>query len=74
MVKGQEVMKDDDRITFIGKFLRRSKIDENAQVLNVLRGEMSLVCPRPEKIASLVDYTDEIAKRLNMKPGMTVLA
>lgn len=74
MVKGQEVMKDDDRITAIGKFLRRSKIDEIPQVLNVLKGEMSLVGPRPERIASLEDYTDEIAKRLNMNPGMTGLA
>lgn len=74
MVKGQEVMKDDDRITTIGKFLRRCKLDEIPQVLNVLKGEMSLVGPRPERIASLEDYTDEIAKRLNMRPGMTGLA
>jgi undecaprenyl phosphate N,N'-diacetylbacillosamine 1-phosphate transferase len=74
MVKGQEVMKDDDRITAIGKFLRRSKLDEIPQVLNVLKGEMSLVGPRPERIASLADYTEEISKRLNMNPGMTGLA
>lgn len=74
MIKGQEIMKEDDRITSIGKFLRRSKIDEIPQVLNVLKGEMSLVGPRPERIASLADYTDEIAKRLNTKPGMTGLA
>jgi undecaprenyl phosphate N,N'-diacetylbacillosamine 1-phosphate transferase len=74
MVKGQEVMKEDDRITYIGKFLRRSKVDEIPQVLNVLKGEMSLVGPRPERIASIADYTEEIAKRLNTKPGMTGLA
>ncbi len=74
MVKGQEVLQDDDRITTIGRFLRRSKIDEIPQVLNVLRGEMSLIGPRPERVASLADYTEEIAKRLNMKPGMTGLA
>ena len=74
MIKGQEVMKEDDRITSIGKFLRRTKIDEMPQVLNVLKGEMSLVGPRPERIASLAEYTDEIAQRLNMKPGMTGLA
>jgi lipopolysaccharide/colanic/teichoic acid biosynthesis glycosyltransferase len=74
MIKGQEVTKDDDRITLIGKFLRRSKIDEIPQVLNVLKGEMSLVGPRPERVASLDDYTEEISKRLNMKPGMTGLA
>lgn len=74
MVKGQEVMKDDNRITPVGKFLRRTKIDEIPQVLNVLKGEMSLVGPRPERIASLEDYDEEIAKRLNMRPGMTGLA
>lgn len=74
MIKGQEVMLDDDRITSIGKFLRRTKIDEIPQVLNVLKGEMSLVGPRPERISSLEDYTDEISKRLNMRPGMTGLA
>lgn len=74
MVKGQEVMKDDDRITPIGRFLRRSKIDEIPQLLNVLKGDMSLVGPRPERVASLEDYTDEIAKRLNMLPGLTGLA
>lgn len=74
MVKGQEVMSDDDRITTIGRFLRRSKIDEIPQVLNVLKGEMSLVGPRPERIASLTEYDGEISKRLNMKPGITGLA
>ncbi|RXJ02257.1 sugar transferase [Anaerobacillus alkaliphilus] len=74
MVKGQEVMKDDDRVTAIGKLLRRTKIDEIPQVLNVLKGEMSLVGPRPERIASLADYDAEISKRLNMHPGMTGLA
>ncbi|MDR0690966.1 MAG: sugar transferase [Streptococcaceae bacterium] len=74
MIKGQEVMKDDDRVTLIGKFLRRSKIDESPQLLNVIKGEMSLVGPRPERIASLEEYDNEISKRLNMKPGMTGLA
>jgi undecaprenyl phosphate N,N'-diacetylbacillosamine 1-phosphate transferase len=74
MVKGKEVMKNDDRITPIGKFLRRSKMDEIPQILNVLKGEMSLVGPRPERVESLEDYTDEISKRLNMKPGLTGLA
>ncbi|QGG47299.1 sugar transferase [Heliorestis convoluta] len=74
MIKGQEVMMDDDRITPVGKLLRRTKLDEIPQVLNVLKGEMSLVGPRPERIASLDDYTDEVSKRLNMLPGMTGLA
>ena len=74
MIKGVEVMKDDDRVTAIGHFLRRSKLDEIPQCLNVLKGEMSLIGPRPERVASLADYDDEISKRLNMLPGMTSLA
>lgn len=74
MVKGVEVMKDDDRVTAIGHFLRRSKLDEIPQCLNVLKGEMSLIGPRPERVASLEDYDEEISKRLNMLPGMTGLA
>lgn len=74
MVKGQEVMKDDARITPIGRFLRRSKIDEIPQMINILKGDMSLVGPRPERVASLQDYTDETVKRLNMLPGLTGLA
>jgi lipopolysaccharide/colanic/teichoic acid biosynthesis glycosyltransferase len=74
MIKGQEVMLDDDRITSIGRFLRRTKIDEIPQVINVLKGEMSLIGPRPERVDSLAEYTEEISKRLNVRPGMTGLA
>lgn len=74
MIAGKEVLSDDDRVTSIGKYLRRFKIDELPQIINVLKGEMSLVGPRPERIASLTDYTNEIVKRLNMLPGMTGLA
>lgn len=74
MVKGQEVMQGDERVTSVGKFLRRSKMDEIPQILNVLKGEMSLIGPRPERVASLADYNEEITKRLDMQPGMTGLA
>lgn len=74
MIKGQEVMKDDNRVTSIGKLLRRTKVDEIPQVLNVLKGDMSLVGPRPERVESLEDYDSQISKRLDMKPGMTGLA
>lgn len=74
MVKGKEVAKDDNRITSVGRFLRRSKLDELPQIINVLKGEMSLVGPRPERVASLEDYDEEISKRLDMLPGMTGLA
>lgn len=74
MIAGKEVLSDDERVTSIGKHLRRFKVDELPQIMNVLKGDMSLVGPRPERIASLDEYTDEIAKRLNMLPGMTGLA
>ena len=74
MVKGQEVQKDDDRVTSVGKWLRRVKLDEIPQLINILRGEMSLVGPRPERLDSLEDYDEEISKRLNMRPGLTGLS
>ncbi len=74
MIKGKEVLSDDDRVTSIGRILRRTKIDEIPQVLNILKGDMSLVGPRPERISSLEDYDDEISKRLNIRPGITGLA
>lgn len=74
MVKGVEVMRDDDRVTAVGRFLRRSKLDEIPQCLNVLKGEMSLIGPRPERVDSLADYDEEISKRLDVLPGMTGLA
>ena len=74
MIKGKEVLSDDERVTSIGKLLRRTKIDEIPQVINILNGDMSLVGPRPERIASLDDYDDEISKRLNIRPGITGLA
>lgn len=74
MVNGKEVFGDDDRITKIGKFLRRYKIDELPQLLNVIKGEMSLVGPRPERIDYLNEYTHEELKRFNMRPGLTGLA
>lgn len=74
MVKGQEVMRDDVRITPCGRFLRRTKIDEIPQIINVIKGDMSLVGPRPERVESLEDYDNEISKRLDVLPGMTGLA
>ena len=74
MVKGQEVLRDDERVTPVGRLLRRSKMDELPQLLNVLKGDMSLVGPRPERLASLEDYDAETARRLDVLPGMTGLA
>lgn len=61
----------DPRITNIGYFIRKYKLDEFPQFINVLRGEMSVVGPRPE-VQEYVDlYNDEQLKVLNVKPGIT---
>jgi putative colanic acid biosynthesis UDP-glucose lipid carrier transferase len=73
----KQAMRDDDRITPIGRFLRRTSIDELPQLLNVLSGEMSLVGPRPHAIAHNDYYDDHIEDYLlrhRIKPGITGLA
>jgi lipopolysaccharide/colanic/teichoic acid biosynthesis glycosyltransferase len=64
----------DARITGIGKFLRRSKLDELPQLWNVLTGDMSLVGPRPQVRADVDLYTLEEARMLDARPGITDLA
>jgi len=63
----------DARITRIGKFLRRTSLDELPQLLNVLQGTMSLVGPRPEMPFIVEQYTDRHRQRLQVKPGITGL-
>ena len=63
----------DPRITFIGKILRRFSVDELPQVFNVLRGDMSLVGPRPPLPQEVARYERWQRRRLSMKPGMTCL-
>jgi lipopolysaccharide/colanic/teichoic acid biosynthesis glycosyltransferase len=65
---------DDPRITRLGKVLRRLKLDELPQLFNVLRGEMSLVGPRPEDPEYVELYTDEERRILDLKPGITSVA
>ena len=61
----------DSRITDTGKFLRKFKIDELPQLLNVLKGEMSLVGPRPEVPKYVKHYNSDQIRVLNVRPGMT---
>jgi lipopolysaccharide/colanic/teichoic acid biosynthesis glycosyltransferase len=62
---------DDVRITSVGRFLRQTKIDEIPQLLNVLRGEMSLVGPRPEHPEYVERYEPDQRLGLSVRPGMT---
>lgn len=64
----------DSRITGAGKFLRRHKIDELPQFINVLKGDMSIVGPRPEVPEVVALYTDKQKEILSVKPGMTSMA
>lgn len=65
---------DEERITKVGKFIRRTKIDELPQLINVLKGDMSLVGPRPTIKKQVDAYNDYQRQRLNVRPGMTGLA
>jgi len=66
-------MKDDPRITKVGKFLRRTSLDELPQLWNVFIGDMSLVGPRPPVPREVEQYTLEDRKRLDVIPGITCL-
>ena len=67
----QSTAKDDTRITKIGHFIRSFKIDEITQLFNVLKGEMSLVGPRPQTIENVNTYTNTEKLLLTVRPGIT---
>jgi putative colanic acid biosysnthesis UDP-glucose lipid carrier transferase len=72
-----QATRDDNRVTWVGRFLRRSSIDELPQLINVLKGEMSLVGPRPHAVAHDQYYTQMVHSyhlRFHAKPGITGLA
>jgi lipopolysaccharide/colanic/teichoic acid biosynthesis glycosyltransferase len=64
----------DSRITTIGRFLRKTKLDELPQLINVLRGEMGLVGPRPEDPRYVAHYTSDQRRVLRVRPGITSAA
>lgn len=66
-------MKDDPRVTRVGRFLRKTSLDEFPQFINVIRGEMSLVGTRPPTVDEVSHYTKAERRRISMKPGVTGL-
>jgi lipopolysaccharide/colanic/teichoic acid biosynthesis glycosyltransferase len=68
---GTVVTRDDPRVTRVGRPMRRFSLDEIPNLINVLRGEMSVVGPRPTIEAQVADYTPYQRRRLEVKPGIT---
>lgn len=63
--------KDDPRLTRIGRFLRETSIDETPQILNVIKGDMSLIGPRPDLPDHIREYDEREKRKLEVRPGIT---
>jgi lipopolysaccharide/colanic/teichoic acid biosynthesis glycosyltransferase len=68
---GEPVYAGDSRVTRVGDFLRRFSLDEIPNLVNVVRGDMAIVGPRPTLAAQVADYTPQQRRRLEVKPGIT---
>lgn len=64
-------MKNDPRVTRVGRIIRKTSIDEIPQFVNVLKGDMSLVGPRPSLVKEVEEFDDWMLRRLDVKPGLT---
>lgn len=62
---------NDPRLTKIGKLIRKTSLDETPQLLNIIKGDMSIIGPRPDLPGALLDYVGDELKKLEVKPGLT---
>lgn len=72
MLTGSITLRDDPRVTPVGKYLRKSKVNELPQLINVIKGEMSLVGPRPQMEVDFQSFPQEVQEKIyDVKPGIT---
>ena len=72
--KNGKLLPDKDRITKYGKFLRKLSLDELPQLWNILKGDMSIIGPRPRQVKDMIFYDEEVLKAYSVRPGLTGLS